>query len=269
MNKELTHDELAANLAQYLLSEDRMVWEDIPVGPSGSIRPDVYTIQKSFAKPNPMSYEIKVSVSDFRSDITSGKWQQYLDFSYGVVFCVPKGLITKKDVPISCGLMTFNGEFWNTVKKPTIQPANLNSELLLKLLIGGNERQSQKWEPTPRDYDEWKMNDSLRKKWGQDIREKLALIEEYPTIRKELRDMRKELCDVLNISVKSKDLYETGYRLIDRNIDYEIKKIMEAADESSRKKKIAGQLEKTRDSMVRSINHVIDVYTKGEDDRWL
>ncbi|OUS29497.1 hypothetical protein A9Q98_06140 [Thalassotalea sp. 42_200_T64] len=89
----LSHDKLANNLATHLMSDDRMVWEDIPVGKSGSVRPDVLTIQKSFASPNPISYEIKVSVSDFRSDVTSAKWKNYLDFSYGVIFAVPKGLI--------------------------------------------------------------------------------------------------------------------------------------------------------------------------------
>lgn len=105
----LSHDELANNLATHLMSVDRMVWEDIPVGKSGSVRPDVLTIQKSFASPNPISYEIKVSVSDFRSDVTSAKWKNYLDFSYGVIFAVPKGLIKKSDIPNGCGLMQFNG----------------------------------------------------------------------------------------------------------------------------------------------------------------
>ena len=93
--KNLTHDELANSLAIHLMNENRMVWEDIPVGKVHSVRPDVLTIEKSYSSPNPISYEIKVSVSDFRSDVTKAKWKAYLDFSYGVIFAVPKGLIKK------------------------------------------------------------------------------------------------------------------------------------------------------------------------------
>lgn len=70
MKIDLAHDQLADNLAQHLLRDDRIVWTDIPTGRQGSCRPDVYTIQKSYTQPNPTSYEIKVS---FRSDVTSGK----------------------------------------------------------------------------------------------------------------------------------------------------------------------------------------------------
>lgn len=45
----LTHDELAADLAAKLRTDRRMVWTDIQLGPSGSPRPDVYAIFKSFS----------------------------------------------------------------------------------------------------------------------------------------------------------------------------------------------------------------------------
>ena len=60
-------------------------------------------------------------VSDFRSDITSGKWQKYLDFSTAVVFAVPKGLVSKDDIPKGCGLMTRGENGWVTLRKPTRQ----------------------------------------------------------------------------------------------------------------------------------------------------
>ena len=57
---------------------------------------------------------------------------------------MPKGLIKKTDVPDKCGLMTFNGERWRTVKKPTIQPVEIPQETFLKLLITGIDEEGNK-----------------------------------------------------------------------------------------------------------------------------
>src|SRR6266571_2431143 len=97
--KQWTHDELAADLAGHLKTPERMCWTDMQLGPAGSPRPDVYCIDKSFVSPFPTAYECKVSVPDFRSDVTSGKWSSYLKFAYRVFFAVPAGLVSKADVP--------------------------------------------------------------------------------------------------------------------------------------------------------------------------
>ncbi|EKO3439511.1 MmcB family DNA repair protein [Vibrio fluvialis] len=256
---ELTHNQLANNLARHLLREDRMVWEDIPAGPSGSVRPDVYTIQKSFASPNPISYEVKVSVSDFRSDITSAKWKAYLDFSYGVVFAVPKGLITKNDIPNGCGLMTFNGQFWNTVKRPTLHPAPLNDDLLLKLLISGNERQSKPLEVVPRGYDEFKHYEKLRKKFGEDIREKVSFIDEYPYMVEELMNMRKALGEVLGVEFNPNP--DRHWRF-DRNVSHAIEELKVLANETERKAAIAKRLTNLSESVQRDFSRIVRDYTQ-------
>ena len=196
----MDHDELAHSLAQHLQCESKMVWEDIPAGMMGEVRPDVYTLQKSFSSPNPITYEVKVSVSDFRSDITTAKWKNYMRFSYGVVFAVPKGLITKKDLPTGCGLMTYNGAgIWHTVKKPTLHPCTIPSELLLKLLMSGEERRTQPVYIQPREFEIYKHMDTLRKKFGKNIAEKISLIEEYPEMKKELKAARVELAELFNL----------------------------------------------------------------------
>lgn len=82
----MDHDELARSLADHLRAPDRMVWCDLQLGPSGSPRPDVYTIFKSYVRPHPVAYECKVSYADYRGDITSGKWQTYLKYACGVYF---------------------------------------------------------------------------------------------------------------------------------------------------------------------------------------
>ena len=102
----MTHNDLAASLAGHLLGDGRMVWCDMQLGPLPSPRPDVYTIDKSYRHPKPTAYEVKVSVADFRSDVTSGKWQVYRRFAGAVYFAVPAGLASPSDVPDGCGLYT-------------------------------------------------------------------------------------------------------------------------------------------------------------------
>lgn len=134
------HDQLQADLAEHLLNPERLVWQNMQIGMAGSPRPDVYTIKKSYSKPHPISYEIKVSKSDFLSDMKTGKWQAYLQFSCAVVFCVPKGLITKNDLPAGCGLMVRDENGWHTLKAPKLERAKIPEEAFMKLLIDGAER---------------------------------------------------------------------------------------------------------------------------------
>lgn len=137
----MTHDEIAASLAGHLRGPDRMVWCDLQLGPAGSPRPDVYTVDKSFVRPSPKAYEVKASVSDFRADVTAGKWQSYLAFACGVVFACEAGLLSKADVPDHCGLIELRGERWRYAKRPILRPVEIPERVWLKLLIDGVERE--------------------------------------------------------------------------------------------------------------------------------
>lgn len=169
------HDQLQNDLAAHLsANSDRMVWTNMQLGPSGSPRPDVYTAPKSYSKFMPIAYEVKVSVADFRSDITSGKWQSYLQFASGVTFAVPAGLITKADLPKGCGLIIRGAEGWTTVKAPTLSPIhNFPREAMIKLLIDGIERAKRPL-PSARLMEPWKVQEVVRKKYGQELAEALA-----------------------------------------------------------------------------------------------
>lgn len=251
---KMTHNELAHSLAVSLVNENRIVWEDIPVGKAGSIRPDVYTIQKSFAHPNPISYEVKVSTSDFRSDITKGKWCGYLDYSYGVVFAVEKGLITKKDLPIGCGLITFNGEYWNTVKRPTIHPKQLDTTLLLKLIISGSERQTTRDIISPRSFDEYKAMDKIRQKFGKDIGSKLAFIGSYDEKREEIEGWYEDLYTAIG----KKDEYTRGDYLPSWDLNRSIKDCIKSCNKDTYINKISKDL----DSLEKRMSNLIQSYKK-------
>lgn len=130
------HNDLAHDLAVHLRSGGgRMVWVDIPMGPAGSPRPDVYAIKpQSFANAQIMAYEVKISVADLRSDLTSGKWQKYLAFSEGVTFAVPQGLCGPSDIPKECGLMIRGERQWRTLRKARLSTCDLGRSVCLKLL---------------------------------------------------------------------------------------------------------------------------------------
>ena len=139
--KQWGHDELMYDLAEHLDRPERMLWTDMQLGPMHSPRPDIYLMAKTYSsKPRPMIYEIKVSIADFRSDVTSGKWQKYLDFAGGVYFACPKGLITKNDVPPTCGLILRSEKGWRSAKAPAMSPVELDWLVMMKLLIDGIER---------------------------------------------------------------------------------------------------------------------------------
>lgn len=194
------HDQLARDLAAHLRSSSAaMAWEDMQLGPSGSCRPDVYAIPKSYSKFRPMAYECKISVADFRSDITSGKWQKYLEFASGVVFAVPVGLITRDDVPTGCGLIVRHENVWRLARGPTLSPlGNLPREAWLKMLIDGVERQlatqALKYRGEPH---KWSADKALRKRYGQAIADlvfrALSAREEVEAAVKKDRQRRDEI----------------------------------------------------------------------------
>lgn len=163
------HNELARDLASYLRgNSDRLVWTDMQMGPAGSPRPDVFTLQKSYSKFRPLSYECKVSIADFRRDITAGKWQSYLQYSAGVIFAVPAGLVKKEDIPAGCGLLVRHEESWRTVKGPTMQVIkSLPHDAWMKLMIDGLSRLHPNI--SPRCHNEWLAIEKIKKKYGANI----------------------------------------------------------------------------------------------------
>jgi len=198
------HNALATKLARHMLAESRMVYEDIPVGRSGSIRPDVLTIEKSYTKPNPAAYEIKVSLADFRSDTTSGKWMGYLNYAWSVTFVVPRGLVKKSDIPDKCGLVTYNEDLdtFVTIKKPTVDPRQLDSEMLLKLLIEGSGRETEPGAFKVREARQYYLDEKIRKKFGKNIGEKIALVQTgYKDCRKQYLKMKKEAGEFFGVDV--------------------------------------------------------------------
>ncbi|WP_186085969.1 hypothetical protein [Burkholderia gladioli] len=165
-----THNALAEDLAAHLRgASDRLVWTDMQLGPAGSPRPDVYSVPCSFARFQPVAYECKISVADFRRDVTAGKWTSYLRFAAGVIFAAPAGLLKKDDIPAGCGLIVRGPDGWRTLKGPTLKNMeNLPRDAWVKLIIDGlpREIERQKCQGRTEIVSEWKLTHMLRAKLG-------------------------------------------------------------------------------------------------------
>ncbi|KVN17941.1 MULTISPECIES: hypothetical protein [unclassified Burkholderia] len=164
------HDDLAKDLAAHLRgASDRLVWTDMQLGPAGSPRPDVYTVPCSFARFQPVAYECKISVADFRRDVTAGKWTSYLRFAAGVIFAAPAGLLKKEDIPAGCGLIVRGPDGWRSLKGPTLKNMeNLPRDAWIKLIIDGMARLANTNLEQVRVglHSEWSIEKTLRKRLG-------------------------------------------------------------------------------------------------------
>lgn len=167
------HDDLAVDLAAHLRGYSRpaMVWLDMQLGPVGSPRPDVYTIEPTYQRISAMAYECKISRSDFLADVTAGKALRYLQYAGALVFATPKGLVRKDELPKGAGLIERGEAGWRWVKKPTINPIQtLPMQAWMKLLIDGCGReQGAGVTPGPRKASQWHHEDRVRKMLGEEL----------------------------------------------------------------------------------------------------
>jgi hypothetical protein len=186
-----SHTGLIEDLAGHLKAPNTLVWTDMQLGPSGSPRPDVYRMNKSFAHPHPLAYECKVSRSDFLSDVTSGKWSSYLKYAYGVIFAVPAGLVSAKEIPDKCGLLFRHEAIWRAAKRPIIEPHPIPEEAWIKLLIDGVEREGPI--NRRRHWNDWASSEKFAKKFGA---EAARWIHDACTLQAKVKNTE-EVCQVM------------------------------------------------------------------------
>jgi hypothetical protein len=148
---EITHNDLAANLAAHLRSSHcnhRVTWENLAFSdwskPDAALhcRPDVFSIFPTLdvERCRPWTHEVKVSRADFLSDIRSAKWRQYTEFSCRVFFAAPRGLIDPIELPKETGLWEFDHTatcMWRLVKPAKFCKGwSLPPRHLMKLILG-------------------------------------------------------------------------------------------------------------------------------------
>lgn len=110
-NRKITAKEIKLALAlyhkdkpTYFITECKTCSTMFP-DPRGLMIFDGLAITKSYARPNIIGYEIKVSRADFLND---NKWHLYLQYCNEFYFVVPIGLVSKNEVPNNVGLIYYN-----------------------------------------------------------------------------------------------------------------------------------------------------------------
>lgn len=142
-----THNDLASSLAAHLRSkvcDHRVTWENLGFSDWSKdyklhCRPDVFSIRPTLSVENcrPWTHEVKVSRGDFLSDLRSGKWKQYQQFSCRVFFAAPKDLIKPSELPPEAGLWEYDQMRWLLVKPAKYCKGwSLPSRHLMKLILG-------------------------------------------------------------------------------------------------------------------------------------
>lgn len=139
------HDGLAADLTRTRWESGDIAAQEVNLGPKSGVKlgtrgqADVVSIRPSWSKPRPTTYEVKVSRSDFLSDIRSEKWKRYLPWSKRFYFATPRGLVEKDEMPKGVGLMYRNENGWYSVKASRLHHRDdereRQSELAMALLL--------------------------------------------------------------------------------------------------------------------------------------
>lgn len=204
---EWGHDALAVDLAGHLrCGGKRLTWLNIQLGGLNSARPDVFAMRCfSYAQPDFISYEIKVSESDLRSDLTSGKWQKYLKFSQGVTFAVPQGLPGIKDIPRECGIIVRSDRAWRHTRKPVLKAAALPTDAAIKLISAPPARDRDapqgEWENNRYHGDEYrkKLYASARREVGERLgREIATYLRDPETAQRIIEDAERKARQILS-----------------------------------------------------------------------
>ncbi|HNB45599.1 MAG TPA: MmcB family DNA repair protein [Burkholderiaceae bacterium] len=198
------HNNLIDSLAEHLIgNKDIMVWRDMQLGPAGSPRPDIYTIDKTYTKVRATVYEIKASASDLRADITAGKWTDYLLYASSVTFAVPASMpqAAIDAVPRECGLIIFGPTGWRHRRKPTVHKlTEIPWQAWLKLLIDGTEREGAAHKI--KHFSAWDAQRKIARRHGSEAARLLHNLHDLPARAEVAKARHKCLMEALDARYK-------------------------------------------------------------------
>lgn len=133
------HDDLAQDLA---LSLGVLPYLNVVLGSpwlstrdENPPRADVLGVKPSYTRFCVAIYEIKVSRSDFLSDIRSGKWRSYLPHCHRFYFATLPDVCTKDDIPAEAGWMVRTNKTWTARKAAKVRPVEVPMETLQALVF--------------------------------------------------------------------------------------------------------------------------------------
>jgi len=140
---------------------------------TGMLQFDGIAIYKSWAHPNIVGYEIKVSRSDFQRD---NKFFGYMPYCHELYFVVPTGLIDRMELPNEIGLMYYNPEkkSLTTKKKAIHRNIEINADMLLYIIMNRLESDRLPFHTSKAEYwQDWLENKITNRDLGYQVNCKL------------------------------------------------------------------------------------------------
>lgn len=122
---EWTHDRLQADLyGKRRRGKNTMAWSEVQIPGTNGGRFDVFTVRSHDARKSDtfIGYEVKATLADLESDLSSGKWRRYLPACDQFVFALGPALADDIDrIPEGPGVSLLVGEYgerWQVKRKP-------------------------------------------------------------------------------------------------------------------------------------------------------
>lgn len=133
-------------------------------------RIDALAVKRSWAKPEFVAYEVKVSRSDFLLDT---KWPAYRDYCHRLYFACPSGLIKPAETADDVGLVYYNPEngALSTAKKAVFRDIGFPTvEMVYYILISRVGSDHHPFFSTRRqELEAWLRDKELRKRLGEHV----------------------------------------------------------------------------------------------------
>lgn len=178
--KEWEHDELAEDLGDCKQTNFLNVHLGSPYLQFSVQRADVIEIKPSYTRFCVSIYEVKISRSDFQSDIRSGKWKGYLDHCHRFYFATPAGMVKKEEIPEEAGLIVRGENGWKTLKPAKARDIEIPYMTLLSILF---VRQRKNFQTIKRstifEFERYNQRKEIYKALGKEIGDALRNRDEY------------------------------------------------------------------------------------------
>lgn len=157
-------------------------------GPTGTgmLQFDGLAIYKSWAHPNIVGYEVKVSRSDFLRD---AKYTRYMPYCHELYFVTPTGMVQRQEVEENIGLIWYNPTTGGltTKKKAIHRNIEISSELLLYIIMNRLESDRLPFTSDKAEYwREWINEKINNRELGYQVKSKLL-----DKIAEQERDMKR------------------------------------------------------------------------------
>lgn len=181
-------------------------------GPTGTgmLQFDGLAIYKSWAHPNIVGYEVKISRSDFLRD---AKYTRYMPYCHELYFVTPTGMVQRQEVEENIGLIWYNPATGGltTKKKAIHRNIEISSELLLYIIMNRLDSDRLPFTSDKAEYwREWINEKISNRELGYQVKSKL--LDKIAQQEQELRRFRDNKEDREELDAIDKVMERHGIR---------------------------------------------------------